>query len=98
MSALRLLEVELRNLERRLNRDQVDANDVLADLLRRFGQVIAEINTTPPQDIGDCRIKIARLADPVHGIEAGIDDPADTLALRQVAEFLGQVEAITVRG
>jgi hypothetical protein len=88
MSALRDLEVELRDLDRRLNHDQVNDDDVPKVLSRRFGQVIAEINTTPPENIGDCRIKIARIADLLHGIEAGIDDPDDMLALRQVAQFL----------
>jgi hypothetical protein len=89
MPALRLLEAEFRDLDRRLNHDRYDAEDMLEALARRFDQVLAEIYRIPPEDLADCRIKIARLADPSHGIEAG-HRPGVIIALRQVAQFLGQ--------
>ena len=90
MPALRLLEAEFRNLDRRLNLDHRDGEDMLEALARRFDQVVAEINRIPPEDLADCRVKISRLADPVHGIEAG-HRPSDIGALRQVAQYLSQV-------
>jgi hypothetical protein len=59
-------------------------------IARRFDEVLAEINRIPPRDLVDCAIKLHCLADPMHGIETGTL-AGDLLALRQVAQFLGQV-------
>jgi hypothetical protein len=84
------LEAELRDLDRRLNHDPRDDAVVLKVLARRFEEVLAEINRIPPTDLVDCAIKLHCLADPMHGIETGTL-ASDLLALRQVAQFLGQV-------
>jgi hypothetical protein len=85
MPALAMLEAEFDDLVIRFG--LVHDADEPAVMSHRFQAVIETINRTPPEDLTDCRIKIARLADPVQGMK----EPGDMLALRQVADFLGQV-------
>jgi hypothetical protein len=53
----------------------------------RWGDVIGAINTTEPDSIGDCVVKLRSLLDRGLGMSVG-DRPDDRVALRQVAEFL----------